>query len=413
MALGPGPAPRILGPTGAKAITSREFSRGMASYELVDEPDRLQPALKQLDDRTVVGVDVERADGRRYYRSAALVQVGAVADVLLVDPLSLPDLGPLDAFLHERTTVLHALENDLGPLATLGVRPPLVQDTALAATVLGLPTGLERLLADLLGVELGGDKAAMQRADWEQRPLPEAMLAYAAGDVAHLPALWADLERRLDETGRKPWYREELAAALARPPADERRAWTRTRGASRLSPRARARLRSLWHSREDLARTTDTAPSRIAGDKVLLDLAVRPPESAAQLGRRGLRRQAVRDFGDDLMAAITAAESVDPEPPRRGGRAPTDADRETSDRLRVLRSERAAALGLDPGFLCPSRAILAALLTDPETPEEFRDALGLRRWQWEQVGAAFCETVGIDGPGRPPPPADKEGSPDG
>lgn len=381
----------------------------MAPYELVDEPERLAPALAGLDDLAVVGVDVERADGRRYYRSAALIQVGAARGVLLIDPLAVADLASLDAFLDGRATVLHALENDVGPLASLGVTPARVHDTALAATVLGLPTGLERLLTDLLGVDLGGDKAAMQRADWERRPLSPAMLEYAAGDVVHLPDLWAELTLRLDRTGRTAWYREELAAARARPPADERRAWTRTRGASRLSPSARSRLRALWHSREELARSTDTAPSRIAGDKVLLDLAARPPASASQLSRRGLRRQAVRDFGDDLMRAIAAAEAAQVEPVRRAGRSPTDDDRALADRLRAIRAERAAALGLDPGVLCPGRAILAALLTDPRTPEELREGLGLRPWQWEQLGAEFCDQVGLDGPGKPPPPDDPAG----
>ncbi len=309
---------------------------------VADSRDALVAALGALDDLDVVGVDVERADSDRYYRAAALIQVGGSGRVAVVDPLAVDDLSPLDAFLAPRVTVFHALENDLDPIAALGVRPTAMDDTAVAAAVLGLPTGLQGLLRDLLGVELPGDKAAMQRADWEARPLSAAMLEYAAADVADLPRLWHELCTRLDATGRRGWYDEEVATLRALPPVEQRRDWTRTRGAGRLDAAARARLRALWDTRERLARSTDTAPGRIAGDAVLVDLATTPPTSRGELARRGVRRQALRDFGDELLRAAAAGDAAPPEP-RRAGRRPTDADRATADRLRRLRSRRRSA----------------------------------------------------------------------
>ncbi len=383
---------------------------------LVDSPGALDRALSLLDDLDVVGVDVERADWDRYYRAAATIQVGGRGRVAVVDPLALTDLSALDAFLAGRTTVFHALENDLEPIVTVGVRPDTMADTAVAAAVLGLPTGLEVLLRDLLGVELSGDKAAMQRANWEARPLTPQMLAYAAGDVADLPALWTALERRLTATDRRHWYDQELAATLAQPPVEQRREWTRTRGAGRLDAAARARLRALWNAREDLGRSTDTAPGRIAGDAVLVDLATTPPRGVAELGRRGVRRQAARLFGHRLLAAIAEGDAAPPEPrsASRAGRAPTDADRAMIERLRQLRSIRAKALGIDAGVLCPSRTLGGAVLADPATPAALRDALGLRPWQWEQLGATFCEALRLEGPGKPPAVTDPPplGTPD-
>lgn len=375
---------------------------------LADTPDGLARALDLLSDLDVVGVDVERADWDRYWRAAALIQVGGEGLVGLVDPLLLPDLTDLDAFLAERTVVLHAMDNDLGPLATLGVIPPRIEDTSLAAAVLGLPLGLETLLSDLLGVELPGDKSAMQRADWEARPLRPEMLDYAAGDVADLPSLWTALALRLEESGRHEWYRQELEAVRALPPAEQRRDWTRTKGVGRLDPVSRSRLRALWDRREELARETDTAPSRIAADKLLVDLAVRPPTTTRELGRRGLRRAAVRDFGAALLAAIGAAQTVVVEPgggaPGRRTRPPTEEDRARVDELRAVRSLRAEELGIDAGVLCPSRTLMGALLTDPATPADLRDGLGLRPWQWDQLGWRFSTTLGLDGEGKPPEP---------
>jgi ribonuclease D len=383
---------------------------------LCDTPDALAAGLADLDDLEVIGVDVERADWDRYYRAAALIQVGGHGRVALIDPIRLEDLSPLQDLLIGRTTVLHALENDLGPMASAGVVPERVEDTAVAAAILGLPTGLEGLLRDLLGVELEGDKSAMQRAQWEERPLTPAMLAYAAGDVADLPALWTELAAQLDATGRTEWYRQELDATLSMPSVEERRDWSRLKGIGRLDPTTRARARQVWEVREDLARNTDTAPSRILGDKVLVDLAVSPPTGKGDLGRRGVRRQAVRDFGEAIVDALT--DPVDRErastAPRQ--RPPTDADRALVDRLRVLRSERAQEIGVDAGILCPNRTLMSAVLADPATPEEIRAALSLRPWQWEQLADAFIEAFDdVDhgqGPadGPPPPPSTSEGA---
>ncbi len=378
---------------------------GVKETILADTPESLARALALLDGLDVVGIDVERADWDRYWRAAALIQVGGGGRVALVDPLALPDLSDLADLLDERTSVLHAMDNDLGPLDAVGVAPALPEDTAIAAAVLGLPLGLETLLKDLLDVELGGDKSAMQRADWEARPLTDEMLAYAAGDVADLPALWVALMARLDEAGRTEWYRQELEAVRTLPPAEERRDWTRTKGIGRLDAAATARIQALWTTREDLARGTDTAPSRIAADRLLVDLAVNPPTSSGELGRRGMRRAAVRQFGAQLLGAIgagQAAVAVVADPRRRALRPPTEADRAMVDRLRALRSDRAADLGIDAGVLCPSRTLMGAVLADATDVSALRDALGLRPWQWEQLGGTFAEALGVDGAGTGP-----------
>ncbi|HWH33440.1 MAG TPA: HRDC domain-containing protein [Egibacteraceae bacterium] len=374
-------------------------------YEVADTPDRLSHALAELSQLEQVGVDVERADWDRYWRRAALIQVGGEGIVVLVDPMVLESLEELDAFLAGRLTVLHAMENDLPPLASAGVQPDRIADTAIAAGLLGLPTGLESLLAELLDVRLEGDKAAMQRADWERRPLTEDMLRYAAGDVADLPALWRELEDRLHEAGRMDWYRQELDAAIALPAVHDRRDWTRTKGAGRLDGPARARLRVLWDTREELARDHDTAPGRIMPDKLMIDLAGSPAGSPPELVRRGMRRQAARDHGERIVAALRAGHEAAAEPAARTHRPITDADRALVDKLRVRRAELARGVGIDPGILCPSRTLMNAVVADPPDPATLRELLGLRPWQWEILGWDFCEILELDGPGMPERPA--------
>ena len=277
---------------------------------------------------------------------------------------------PLGQFLQERMTVLHAMDNDLSPLEAAAVEPGRAEDTAVAAAILGLPTGLGDLLTGQLGVELPGDKHAMQRADWAARPLSADMMSYAADDVAFLPELWEKLERELRVSGRLSWYEEERDWIRDQPAAEKRRHWTRVRGVGRLDAVARVRARALWHTREQLARDTDTAPGRILTDRMLVQLATKPVRRPGDLTRRGVRRAAVRAFGGELIAALQAT-SPSEKPVRQ--RRMSDDDRTLRDELRARRSALASSLGLDAGFLCPNRVLGTAILAEPASPGELRD----------------------------------------
>ena len=82
-------------------------------------------------------------------------------------------------------------------LAEQGLRPDRLFDTELAARVAGLPrVGLAAVLEELLGVTLAKEHSA---ADWSVRPLPEAMLTYAALDVELLVPLREALIARLSD----------------------------------------------------------------------------------------------------------------------------------------------------------------------------------------------------------------------
>ncbi|HEX6256749.1 MAG TPA: HRDC domain-containing protein [Euzebyales bacterium] len=358
---------------------------------LAATPAELASALDALGDPPVVGVDVERADAHRYWRRPALIQLGADGVVVLADPLATLDMSVLDAYLSQRTVVLHAMDNDIAPLASVGIAVGDIEDTAVAAAMLGLPTGLETLLADILDVHFDGDKQRMQRADWARRPLTDDMLAYAAADVADLPRLWRTLHRRLADEGRLEWYAQERDALRDQPPIEERRAWTRMRGVGRLDGRAQTRARALWQTRETLARDTDTAPNRIVSDRVLLDLAAEPVDDERQLRRAGVRRQSARRFGSQLLRALrdaTPAPATRPHPRRFD-----DRERALVDDLRARRSVVAQDVGIDPGVLCPNRALEQAVARRAQTPAELRDALELRPWQWSLLAATFTEAL--------------------
>lgn len=349
---------------------------------LIEDPRAVPPALADLD-LPVVGVDVERADSDRYFRHAALVQVGGPGRCILLDGMALDDLTELDVYLSTRLTVLHAASNDVVPLAAKGVRPARLVDTAVAAGVLGLPIGLEALLTEELGLTISGDKESFQRADWSRRPIPEPMRAYAAGDVIHLPALWDRLATRLDATGRFSWFEQELAAALENAVTDTRD-WRRVRGVGRLGAIQQLIARALWTTREGLARAHDIAPNLLLHDEVIVAFAIDPPRTSAQLARRARRRRRLEDeHAVTLLAAITAAEGSEPPVPDPNRRRWTDADTRAFDRMREARAAVATKLGIDAGLLGPSKLLKEAVRQDPGNAAELCASAGLRPWQQE------------------------------
>ncbi|MBW3562519.1 MAG: HRDC domain-containing protein [Actinobacteria bacterium] len=363
--------------------------------ELVEDPARVTSALRQVDEPTV-GVDVERGDGERYFRAAALVQVGVEDRCVLVDAVRIPDLGDLSRFLAGRLAVFHAIENDVEPLESAGVRLDQVADTQVAAQMLGLPFGLSSLLEELLDVTLTEDKSRLQRADWEARPLTDEMIAYAAGDVIHLPHLWDVLQRQLKAAGRTAWYEQELEATLEHARIDTR-SWDRTSGLGRLDGHGRAILRAVWEERERIARDEDVAPQRIARDDALVDIAETDPGSRGGLADH-LRGRQVREWGGALLAAAKAGSSRPDEPRPSEHRPPTDEDRSAYERMRKERARIAEEIGMDPGVLCPSRVLWPAVLSDPHGPDELCEAAGLRPWQREVLGDRLWDALRDEGP---------------
>jgi len=349
---------------------------GSPAITLIDHDDAVTGALASLD-LPVVGVDVERADADRYHRHAALVQVGGPGLCVLLDGMVLEDMSALDRHLASRLTVLHAASNDVVPLAAKGVRPRRLVDTAVAAAVLGMPAGLGALLETVLGLSLGGDKESFQRADWARRPIPAPMQAYAAGDVVHLPALWQALGERLEDTGRMPWFEQELDASLTNAVTDTRD-WRRVRGVGRLTPQQQLVARALWELREEISRAYDVAPNLLLHDEVILAFALEPPRTAAQLIRRARRRRRLEDeHAERMLAAVEDALERDPPPPDPDRRRWTDADDRAFDRMRAARAAVATGLGIDSGVLCSSRTLKDAVREDPADADALADAAAL------------------------------------
>ncbi|HEU5059834.1 MAG TPA: HRDC domain-containing protein [Kofleriaceae bacterium] len=297
---------------------------------VVDDAARVADIAGEIARTGAFAFDLEFVSEDRYVPELALLQLAwgdpAAPLLALVDPLAV-DATPLLALVADPAieVVAHAARQDLGLLATVhGLTASRLIDTQIASAFAGLADqiGYARMVQKLFGVTI--DKGH-QHTDWKRRPLSDAQLRYALDDVRHVLAAWRDLGARLAPLGRVDWVREESdrlarGAAQRRAPDDAYRA---VGGWAALRPAPLAALRELaaWREREALG--SNTPPSWIATDPVLLEIARRAPANLRDLGRvRGVQSGLVRKHGEAVLAALGRAAgqtlAVDAPPPLAG-----------------------------------------------------------------------------------------------
>lgn len=244
--------------------------------ELVTVPAALEAASDGWDGHQVLGLDTEFVRERTFHARPGLVQVSTGEQAWLLDPVALPRMPQLGRMLADEavTKVLHSVGEDLEVLhAVGGAWPQPLFDTQVAAAMIGMPLQCryENLVEAAFGVELAGGKA---RNDWCRRPLPDALLRYAAEDVVWLPDLKHCLEQALEQAGRLDWHREDCARIVRTGRAgDSVPPLSRVKGVGQLENSALAYLNALADWRETAARQRDLPRRFVLSDETLVEMA--------------------------------------------------------------------------------------------------------------------------------------------
>lgn len=365
--------------------------------------DELARVARELAGVAEVALDTEGDSLHHYPERLALLQLGiAAGDVWLVDPIALPDLGPLAPVFANpaMTIVLHAGDNDLAHLKRRhGFGFARVFDTSIAARFLGgRSLGLDVLLQTYLAVTLPPSR---QKDDWSARPLTATQLAYAAADVRHLFALKTRLVDELAACGRLAWVLEECAALAAQPApdrVDDGTAYLGVKGARDLPPRQLGVLRALWMRRDELARAADRPPFKIVPESTLLELARSSPRDPSALREvPGVTPRVRARWGDALLEAIEAAcrlpEDALPRLERRSRPVVPGAVSRRIEALRRWRGKATERVGLEPGVLLPNRLIGAIAEAGPRSLDDLVAIEGVRRWRVESFGAEILAAL--------------------
>jgi ribonuclease D len=399
----------------SQAILLAEPAEGVP--DVVDNPERLAEAVASLAAGSgPVAIDAERASGYRYGQRAYLVQLRrAGSGTLLVDPIPLAGLEPIQDVIGDAEWILHAAHQDLPCLAEVGLLPSRVFDTELAARLAGFErVGLASVVEQLLGYTLEKGYSA---ADWSTRPLPQDWLRYAALDVELLIELRDLLGAELERQGKLGWAEQEFAAAVNAapkpPPADP---WRRTSGIHRIrSRRQLASVRALWFARDARARARDIAPGRVLPDSAIVNAALASPKSKEALAAlpvfSGPRmRRTVQLWWDAIAEAAHLPEAELPGPAASTGLPPAGrwADRDPDAAAR-LAATRYTLRAIAAEHTLPVENLLEPALQrkmawtppDPITPESVTGALaagGARPWQIELSTDALVAALRDPGP---------------
>ncbi len=280
--------------------------------DVVDTPEALARSVAALASGAgPIAIDAERASGYRYSPRAYLIQLRrAGSGTHLVDPAALPDLSGLAEVLAEEEWILHAATQDLPCLREVGLEPPSLFDTELAARLLGYPrVGLATLVEEICGYRMRKEHSA---ADWSTRPLPDSWVEYAALDVEVLDEIRDRLWTELGESGKAEWAQQEFAHLLTFRPLVRQEPWRRTSSLHQVrGRRGLAAVRELWVARDQIARDQDVSPSRLIPDSAIVAAArAMPTGRRALLETPGFQGRGAGRYSATWIAALDAARAL-------------------------------------------------------------------------------------------------------
>jgi ribonuclease D len=363
----------------------------MPEYQFVDlkTDDRMGTIIRE---QTRIGVDTEFAREKTFFSELCLIQIATENMIYCADPMGLDGRNEDRAkaiwqAITRPAWVLHSGRQDLEVIyQTVGVVPEEVFDTQAAAALLGYQPqiGYGNLVKELFDIELAKSHT---RADWTQRPLPDELIDYAAEDVQYLLPAYDALTERLKQLGRLRWAIGDSMDLLdlSLYANDATQAINRLKGATNLRGGARSAAAHLaaWREREALQRNRPR--QWIMRDSVLLDIAVKRPDTKKKLGAtEGLAERTALRAGDQLLRVLADAEKEksDYEPPQK----PNERQKAVLKRMQKQVSDTAEELGLATELIAPKKELSSAMLGN-------RELRIFRGWRRERVGQSLLEML--------------------
>ncbi len=281
-------------------------------YELVTTYRDLKAVCDAASQCEAIALDTEFVRTRTLTPQLGLLQLYDGKQLVLIDPLAIDDMTPFVRLLENPAVikVLHSCSEDLEAfLAAFDTLPEPVFDTQFAAAVLGLgpSLGYARLVEELSGVAL--DKGE-SRTDWLARPLSANQLVYAANDVLYLLPVYHQLNERMAECGKTQWVFDEIAALGLKKKSQLPLAFAYlpVKNNWKLNSQQLTVLQHLAAWRLGTARQKDIALNFVVKESVMLDIALRLPQSRNALSAiDGMIGPTMRRHGDTLLAVVQKA----------------------------------------------------------------------------------------------------------
>ncbi len=363
-------------------------------YQLIHRPADLREVARKLSTQSRLAVDLEADSMYHFQERVCLVQLATPSECFVIDALKAETLTVLRPIFSERKIrkIFHGADYDIRSLyRDFKIEVNNLFDTQLACRFLGVrETGLEATLSQRFNVKL---VKKYQKKDWSKRPLPQAMLDYAAEDVTYLIPLFEILSKELQKKDRLAWIIEDCdrlsqvrpAASLCEP------LFLHFKGAGRLGSRSLVVLEALLRLRKNIAQENDKPLFKIFGNESLMKIAVSKPVTLQRLQRtQALSSRQVKIYGAQLIETVKKGLQVSeadlPVYPRN--KAPAS-DPETTRRIRALRTWRerkAQALQMDPSLILSKGLITSLARHNPKKIRALAAIDNIKDWQIKEFG---------------------------
>lgn len=343
-----------------------------------------------------VAVDTESNSLFAYQEQVCLVQFSTPRHDYLLDSLALRDLRCLAPLFANPAIekVFHAAEYDLICLRRdFGFSFVNLFDTMIAARILGREAvGLGSMLEAEFGLHL--DKR-YQRANWGERPLKPALLAYARLDSHYLVALRQRLEPALHEAGRWGMAQEDFIrlCTVTVPPENHTPNCWRVAGGKEITPRQAAVLEALCQYREDRARQADVPPFKVLSNESLAAIAMAlPPDLEALDAVDALSIRQREKHAAGLLQAVQRGMLA--KPVRRPS-VPRPDERYLLrlDRLRTWRKEKGKQWAVESDVILPRDKMEALAQANPKNLQELETLMEDLPWRFEHFGAEIIKKI--------------------
>ena len=270
--------------------------------------EALREFCAKLANQPFITVDTEFMRETTYWPRLCLIQAASATDAAIIDPMADGlDLSPFLDLMRDESIlkVFHAARQDVEIFVKLGAMPRPMFDTQVAAMAAGFgdQVSYEALVRQMLRQEV--DKGS-RFTDWARRPLSEAQLVYALGDVTHLAALYPKLRDRLQKDGRLDWVMAEMEDLTdpALYDTDPEKAWKRLKPKKYAAKYLAAFVATaVW--RERAAQERDQPRGRILKDEAIDEIAAQGPTDADAFNRL---RSVPKGFGASRLGLELTAE---------------------------------------------------------------------------------------------------------
>jgi ribonuclease D len=364
------------------------------NYKLIDTEAGLRKAVRTLEKGKAVAVDMEADSMYHFQVKVCLVQMATDKSTIVVDTLQLKNLSPLKPLFSnpDIKKIFHGSDYDVRSLfRDFNIEINNLFDTELACRFLGIKeTGLEAVMEKYLNITL--DKKC-QRKDWSQRPLPQEMINYAAGDVIYLLRLAQVCEKELEKKGRMDWVLEECDyLSKVRPVlSDNDPLFLKFKGAGRLKSKSLAVLEALLQFRKSIAEKKDKPLFKIIGNDSIMKIVTAKPATLRRLkGTKALSEKQIHMYGNDLIEVVAGALKIPEDklpvyPNKKVQRLPCEVP-ERITALKSWRSSKVRALKIDPGIICNNALIASIAIQNPLDRIGMGRIKEMKNWQKKEFG---------------------------